>query len=37
MRHTKAIEWDRRLKEMFDGIDDILEDRYGQRWNLHPN
>ena len=37
MWHTKTIEWDRRLKAMFDEIDDILEDRYGSRWNLHPN
>lgn len=37
MRHTKAIEWDRRMKAMFDDIDEILEERYGHLYNLHPN
>ncbi len=37
MRHTKTIEWDRRLKAMFDEIDDILEEKYGSDYNLHPN
>jgi len=37
MRHPMAIEWDRKLKKMFDEIDDRLEDKYGGRYNLHPN
>ncbi len=37
MLHTKTLEWDRRMKSMFDEIDDILEERYGGEWNLHPN
>ena len=37
MRHVKTVEWDRRIKAMFDEIDDILEERYGQRYSLHPN
>ncbi|MDT8299685.1 MAG: hypothetical protein RQ801_15360 [Spirochaetaceae bacterium] len=32
-----AIEWDRKLKKLFDEIDDRLEDKYGGRYNLHPN
>lgn len=37
MRHPLEIEWDRRLKKMFDEIDDQLEDKYSSRYNLHPN
>ena len=37
MRHPKLMEWDRSLKEMFDEIDDILEDKYGGEYPLHPN
>ncbi len=28
--------WERRLREVFDEIDDILEDEYGAKYPLHP-
>ncbi len=37
MRHVKMVEWDRTLKNLFDEIDDILEDRYGHLFELHPS
>lgn len=37
MRHTKMIAWERTMKAMFDEIDDILEDKYGSEFPLHPN
>lgn len=37
MRHLKAIEWEDRLKAVFDRIDDLLEERYGKKYPLHPN
>ncbi len=36
MRHPKAIEWEETLKRVFDEIDHALEERYGNRYNLHP-
>ncbi len=36
VRHPKAVEWERRLKAVFDRIDDQLEERHGQRFGLHP-
>ena len=37
MRHTKLISWDRKMKAMFDEIDDWLEDKYGGNYPLRPN
>lgn len=36
MRHRKAIDWELRLKAVFDEIDTELEARYGDRFPLHP-
>ncbi len=36
VRHHKALEWERRLKKVFDAIDAELEERYGTRYPLHP-
>ena len=36
MFHAKRAEWEERLKKVFDEIDDFLEDRYGEKCNLHP-
>lgn len=30
------MDWERRLKAVFDGIDAVLEERYGSRYPLHP-
>jgi hypothetical protein len=35
-RHPAAERWEHRLKEVFDGINDRLEDRYGDEYPLHP-
>lgn len=37
MRHPKQIEWEHQLKKLFDEIDDVLEERYGKKYRLHPN
>lgn len=36
LRDPRAVEWEGRLKEVFDRIDDHLEDRYGGRYPLRP-
>jgi hypothetical protein len=36
VRHPRAEQWESRLRQVFDGIDDYLEDRYGDRYPLHP-
>ena len=37
MYHPKTLEWDGRLKDVFDRIDRALEDRYHGRWKLRRN
>lgn len=37
MRHPKLLEWEGKLKQVFDEIDDYLEDTYGDRYTLHPS
>lgn len=36
MRHHKAKAWETKLKTVFDGIDHLLEEKYGDRFTLHP-
>jgi hypothetical protein len=36
MRHYKIEEWESRLQRVFDRVDDYLEEKYGQRYPLHP-
>ncbi len=36
MRHPKAMEWEAKLKAIFDNIDADLEARYGRLYPLHP-
>ena len=37
MRHPKLLEWEHKIKEMFDEVDDLLEEKYGKSFQLHPN
>jgi hypothetical protein len=37
MRALKVIEWERRLKKVFDEIDGVLESEYQNELPLHPN
>lgn len=37
MRTAKAKKWEKILKDVFDEIDRILEDEYGDLFELHPN
>lgn len=37
MISSQSIEWDRKLKKLFDEVDDYLEDLYGNKYPLHPN
>ncbi len=36
MDHPLTMEWDRRLKEIFDAVDAFLEEKYGTLYGLHP-
>jgi hypothetical protein len=36
VEHRGLLIWEKKLKEVFDEIDDHLEDRYGDRFPLHP-
>jgi len=36
MRHPKALEWEAKLKDIFDRIDSELEESYGNLYPLHP-
>ena len=36
MWHPKMVEFDRRMKELFDEVDHYIEDLYGDRYELHP-
>ena len=36
MWHPKMVEFDRRMKELFDEVDHYIEDLYGDRYSLHP-
>ena len=31
------MQWEERLKDVFDEIDRELEEQYGERWSLHPS
>lgn len=37
MYHPKMNVFDRTMKELFDEVDDYCEDRWGDRYDLHPN
>lgn len=36
MRHPNLIKWEKKLKTVLDEIDIMLEDRYGDKYDLHP-
>ena len=36
MRHHKAMQWEKRLKNVFDEIDNELEATYKGSWQRHP-
>ncbi len=36
MRHPKLISWEKKLKSVLDEIDILMEDRYGDKYDLHP-
>ena len=36
MRHIKAKAWEQKLKRVFDEIDNVLEDEFGRKHDLHP-
>jgi hypothetical protein len=36
VQHNKLLVWEKRLKTLFDKIDDILEEKYGKLYPLHP-
>jgi len=36
MNHPKMVEFENRLKKLFDEVDDYIEDLYGDQYVLHP-
>lgn len=36
MRHPHLVKWEKQLKSVLDDIDMLLEDRYGDTYDLHP-
>ena len=36
MKHPRLQQFDNRLKELFDEVDDYLEQQYGEDYPLHP-
>ena len=36
MWHPKTVEFDSRMKELFDEVDHYIEDLYGDMYDLHP-
>jgi hypothetical protein len=36
-RDPRVLAWERKLKEVFDEIDQIMEERHGDRFPLHPS
>ena len=36
MWHPKMVEFDERMKKLFDEVDDYIEDLYGANYSLHP-
>ena len=36
MWHPKTVEFDERMKKLFDEVDEYLEDNYGDIYPLHP-
>jgi hypothetical protein len=36
MYHPKIVEFDDRMKKLFDEVDNYIEDLYGERYPLHP-
>ena len=36
MGYQRLVNWERHLREMFDEIDDELEEKYGKTFPLHP-
>ena len=37
IKHSKLIEWEKKLKQVFDKIDDVIEQKYGKLYPLHPS
>lgn len=36
MRSSALREWEKKLKNILDRLDDIFEDKYGEKFHLHP-
>ncbi len=36
MRHPAVREWDKKLKQLMNDLDDFMEDNYGNAYTLHP-
>ncbi|MBN2532998.1 MAG: hypothetical protein JXB88_08905 [Spirochaetales bacterium] len=37
LNHPETLKWEKKLKKLFDEIDDYLEARYGETYPLHPS
>ncbi len=36
MKHPNLIVWEETLKKVIDNVDDVLEDQFGNQYQLHP-
>lgn len=36
MKHPNLVEWEETLKKVVDNLDDVLEDQFGNQYQLHP-
>ncbi|OQX96032.1 hypothetical protein B6I21_02335 [candidate division KSB1 bacterium 4572_119] len=36
MKHPRTRVWESKLSEMINDLDDLLEDKFGKRYRLHP-
>jgi len=37
VRHPSLVQFEATLKRLFDSVDDYLEDKYGEKYQLHPS
>jgi len=36
IRHPSLVQWEKKLKDVLDALDDLLESKYGNQFRLHP-
>jgi len=36
IKHPSLVQWEKKLKAVLDALDDLLEEKYGEQFRLHP-